>query len=305
MSAARIVLGTAQWGLPYGIANRTGVPDDRAVSTILAVAKRAGIATLDTARAYGESESVIGRLIGEDPTWTVVTKVPPLRIANATDAGAREQVQRALDASRDALGRAHLDVVLLHDATDRTAARGVAWRALVDHRTRGTIGSLGVSASCPGDAMDVLADDSVEVVQVATSLLDARLSRVAFFARAARKGKRVFVRSAFLQGVAHLAPEALPAHLSELKPVLGAVARWAAGRGMGLADAFLLYLRDALTAPVVLGIETPAQLEANLRTWTLPPLGAVALAELTALVPELPDSVLDPSMWPPSLSSRS
>jgi aryl-alcohol dehydrogenase-like predicted oxidoreductase len=295
----RIVVGTAQWGMPYGIANRTGIPGSSAVAGMLARAGDAGITTLDTARAYGQSESVLGALVGEDRRFAIVTKVPPLGMAGAGEIAGAEAVRRAIDQSLAALRRSRLDAVLLHDPGDRLAAGGAAWRVLGDLRRAGVIGSLGISARNPAEALEAIDTQDVDVVQVAMSLLDARLMRAGFVDRARAAGKKVFVRSVFLQGVAHLSPQDVPTSLNPLRPVLAAIACWARPRQMTVAEACLLYMRDTCALPLVLGMESEAQLEANLGTWARAALDPSDLADLAALVPDLPDAVVDPSKWPP------
>jgi aryl-alcohol dehydrogenase-like predicted oxidoreductase len=300
VTADRIVVGTAQWGMPYGLANRTGIPGLSAVRGILARAADAGITTLDTARAYGQSESVLGALVGDDPRFAIVTKVPPLGVAGAAEIAGAQAVHRSIDQSLAALRRSRLDAVLLHDPSDRLAAGGAAWRVLRDLRRSGVIGSLGISARNPAEAIEALDTQDVDVVQVAMSLLDGRLMRAGFVDRARAAGKGVFVRSVFLQGVAHLSPRDLPFYLDPLRPVLAAIARWARPRQMTVADACLLYMRDTCALPIVVGMESEAQLDANLRTWARAVLDPTDLAELATLVPDLPDAVVDPSKWPPS-----
>ena len=54
-------LGTAQFGMKYGIANRSGRPEQAEVSDLLALARAGGATILDTAIASGDSETVLGR----------------------------------------------------------------------------------------------------------------------------------------------------------------------------------------------------------------------------------------------------
>ncbi len=295
VSAERLALGTVQWGLPYGIANRTGQPDEAEVARILARARGAGVRVLDTARAYGESEAVIGRLVGADPWWTVVTKLPPL--AAQKDDDLVSEASRHLDASHAALRRGRLDVVLLHEASDRHRGHGAPWRELCRRRSAGQIGGLGVSACSAEQALDALDDPEVTSMQVAFNVLDSRLVRRGVFAKAERRGVQLFLRSVYLQGVAHMDRAALPAHLQGLAPTLAAIESWASARRLTRAEAFLLFAREARPDTVVLGCETLAQLEDNLRVWSLPSPPALR-DELSALVPELPESLLNPAMWP-------
>ena len=69
----RLALGSAQFGLKYGVANKVGRPTCREIKRIIATAKNAGIDTLDTAVSYGESERILGDIGVKD--WEVVSKV--------------------------------------------------------------------------------------------------------------------------------------------------------------------------------------------------------------------------------------
>ena len=70
----RIAIGTAQFGLPYGIANQTGKIAQSEAKEILKIALDNNIDVLDTAIIYGDSESSLGKLQTED--FNLVTKLP-------------------------------------------------------------------------------------------------------------------------------------------------------------------------------------------------------------------------------------
>ena len=55
----RLVLGTAQLGMDYCIANTTGQPVYDTAKTIVQEAWESGICEFDTAQAYGQSEQVL------------------------------------------------------------------------------------------------------------------------------------------------------------------------------------------------------------------------------------------------------
>jgi len=61
--ASKIVLGTVQFGLDYGINNIHGQVSEDESFSILKFAWEHGIDTLDTAHSYGNSEKVIGNYI--------------------------------------------------------------------------------------------------------------------------------------------------------------------------------------------------------------------------------------------------
>jgi aryl-alcohol dehydrogenase-like predicted oxidoreductase len=291
----RLALGTVQWGLPYGVANRAGQPSATEVAGIAAEAWAAGVTTLDTARAYGDAEAVIGTL--PEP-WRVVTKLAPdVAGPDVAPEEATERARASLAASRAALGRGRLDAVLLHRDAHRTESGGRAWAVLRDERAAGRIGAIGASVIDPADAASILDDADVEIVQVPASLLDRRLARSGFFAAAAELGREVFVRSVFLQGAAHLPVADLPPHLARLGPPLAALDAVAAEAGIPRATLFLAWARHRLPdARVLVGCETRAQLAANLAAWATP-VEPEVVAAAEDRVGELPDAVLDPWRW--------
>ena len=58
--SSRIILGTAQFGIPYGISNKKGKIPKKEIFKILDYAFRKNIRYLDTASGYGKSEQIIG-----------------------------------------------------------------------------------------------------------------------------------------------------------------------------------------------------------------------------------------------------
>lgn len=282
--------------MPYGIANRAGQPDTAQVAKMLALAKGAGVRCLDTAPAYGSSEARIGELAGGDPEWVIITKLANTMGARASDASEAAALALAsVRTSQRALRRDRIDGLLLHRAADRTAFDGAIWDALRVVRANGEIGVLGVSAATPDEAFDALGAPGVEAVQVACSLLDQRLARVGFFAQAAAAGVKVFVRSVYLQGVAHLASHELWEHLALLAPTLVAVRDWTAERGLPVAAAYLAFARSLPADQVIVGAETVDQVGATLDAWAL--AANLAVEELARAVPDFGADIVDPSRW--------
>lgn len=289
-----LVLGTAQWGMPYGIANRHGQPSGAEVDRVLQLAQDAGVRTLDTARAYGDSEAVIGERVGADRGWRIVTKLDP-DVGGAPQA-ALDRVEASVARSLRLLRRERLDVLLLHRWHHRHAYEGALWDRLRQYKRQGVIGRLGMSAANPQEAMEAAEDPEIEVMQVATSLLDQRLVRAGFFHRAEARHAEVFVRSAYLQGVVFLPAEDLPSHLRALGGHLQAIQAFATEHGRTSADVCISFVKS-LGCHVVVGCETASQLAANLRAWRLPPLEQDALRALARVLGPLPDEVVDPSRW--------
>ena len=301
----RLTLGSAQWGMPYGIANRSGPPDDGELAAMIERAHDAGLRTIDCARAYGESEARIGRTLAPSHDWRIVTKLAPDTHEPGLDIGSTlERAITSLEASRAALELDALPVVLLHRSAHRHACGGRLWRRLLAERDAGRIASLGVSAATPEEAWAALEDADIEVVQVATSLLDLRLYRQGFFPRARELGRTIYVRSVFLQGVAHLEPAMLPTFLAKLAGPIRTIRAYAAHLGVAPRALYLGFARELPGAHPIIGCETDAQLEALLADWSSEAVEAAALCQLLEALPTLEAEIVDPAFWPTAASGN-
>lgn len=294
----RLVAGTAQWGQLYGIANSGIAPSVNQVSSMLEAAFEAGVRKLDTARAYGRSEELIGEVLRGDERWQIFTKLDPAVGALERGLSPVEQAEQSIEASMRALRRDRLDGLLLHRASQRVMAEGSLWDYLLSLKTQGLIGAMGVSAADPAEAWEALEPNDVDAVQVATSLFDRRLLGSGFFEKASTLEKRVFVRSVYLQGLAWLDETRLPARFEPLREALGGLSSWARERGSTLGQVCLRFVLSAVETEVVVGCETPEQMRRNLSTvQEHRRFSSADLDELEALAGSWDVTVLDPRSW--------
>lgn len=193
----RIVLGTAQFGLLYGVSNTYGQPTPEECKTILCYAKNVGIQTLDTAIAYGSSEEVLGGVGVND--WKVVTKLPamPDGIINV-DGWVEEQL--ALSMRR--LRVKSLYGLLLHQPTQLLSTRGQdLYCSLRKYRDLGKIQKIGISIYSPDELEQILRFMHFDIVQAPLNILDRRMILTGWADRLREKGIEFYARSVFLQGV--------------------------------------------------------------------------------------------------------
>ena len=73
-ATSKLALGSANFGLDYGLANKSGKVSVNDLADILFFAQEAGIDVVDTAQAYGDSEARIGSLC-DDALFNIVTKI--------------------------------------------------------------------------------------------------------------------------------------------------------------------------------------------------------------------------------------
>ena len=293
---SRLIVGTVQWGMPYGAANATGVPDDDTVAAMLDVAADAGISHLDTAAAYGDAERRVATgLEATRVAMGVITKVRPL----AEGAGV-DEVRASVAASLANLAPRPIDALLTHRAVDWLRP-GVA--DVLDGLVReGTVRAVGASVSTPLEALAVLADPRLGYLQLPFNLLDRRWCRPQLVAALrARPDVVVTVRSVYLQGLLVAGTTAAwPAsYRDRAAGLIALIDRLVAELGRrSRADLCLAYVRaHPWVSSVVVGGETVAQVRDTAELVALAPLDEAALAVVDRALPALPVGLLDPSRW--------
>lgn len=284
----KFILGTAQWGMDYGIANRSGQAREDDVRALLRLGEEAGMAWLDTAQAYGEAECLVGQLAAK--SWRIVTKMPPDAYGNL-----QQWAEQAVRESLRRLKRTKLNALLLHRPKQRSQSD--IWDTLRSMRDDGLIGMLGISAITPDDAMEALQDPDVEIMQVPASLLDQRLMRRGFFEAAKAAGKIIHLRSIFLQGVAFMKEEELPTWLQSLAPALKMADDMASGMGCPRAALFLHHALASGAQGIVIGCECAWQLR-DILTMARQKPAMKQLHELEDQVAALGELPVNPALWP-------
>lgn len=200
----QLALGTAQFGLDYGITNARGRVPGTEVAALLEQAWSGGVRVLDTARAYGSSEEALGETMQHE--WRVVTKTAPLR-AQAIDALSIAHVEAGFRESLRHLRRESVDSLLVHHASDLLAPDGERlYNWLLACRDEGLTRRIGVSVYDADEIVAVMARFPVDVMQLPASIADQRLVVDGSVARLHAAGVELHVRSLFLQGVL-LAPD--------------------------------------------------------------------------------------------------
>jgi aryl-alcohol dehydrogenase-like predicted oxidoreductase len=203
---SRLALGTAQFGMNYGVANQSGQVTADEVGRILALARTHGVNTLDTAMDYGNSEASLGAqgVAG----FQLVTKLSamPDDVADVA-AWVRAKVAGSLQ-------RLQLDAVhglLLHRPHQLLGVRGPALaRALQGLKDSGLVRKIGVSIYAPEELDSVSQACPVDLVQAPFSLIDQRLHASGWMDRLHAAGVEIHVRSAFLQGLLLMPRAAIP-----------------------------------------------------------------------------------------------
>jgi len=303
LSISALALGTVELGIEYGIPlpGEGGRPSDADGIRIVHTALEGGINYIDTARAYGESERVIGLALAdrrEDAVLATKARTqgpdgvtfsgPALRAAMLTD----------LDESLRQLKTDWVDIWQIHnvDAALLAQADGVA-EIFAEARQAGKVRWTGGSFYGAGLPQTALETDIFDVMQVTYSVLDQRLSDH-FLPAAQAQGVGVIVRSVLLKGVLtergdHL-PDRLEALRSRSRQFRQTVAEETDGATPAQAALAFALAHPAIHAALV-GVRSLAEVEAALAaaTLSLPP----ALVEKLAALRLDDENLLNPGTW--------
>jgi len=252
--ASKFSLGSAQFGLDYGTVVKTDKVSEQSAHELLDLALNSGIDTIDTATAYGDSESVIGRFARRNE-FSIVTKV---------FASSKQELVSAVKQSLNNLKTEHVYAVLFH-SFKQYEENPLLWDALLELREKKLIQKAGFSVYSPNELRKALDAGHVpDLVQVPYNILDRRFESL--FGELSAAGTEIYARSAYLQGVLLTDPKELPLYLQKLAPKIKRIRETAEQQGMALAEFLLQFAaNNQHIAKVVVGICDKTQYEPLLK----------------------------------------
>lgn len=298
-SASRICLGTAQLGLDYGIANSTGRPDDKTCEAIVFRALECGVSQFDTARAYGDAERRLGRILAKHPHRNEVQIVSKLQAlpSDLPHDKMQDWVTSEINDSLDALGVEYLAAWLVHDPETMAQGGSALWDAMTAQLDRGVTRRVGVSVYDEAELRAAFAGHELTATQVPLNLLDHRFVKSGILDEAVQRGVTIYARSSLLQGLLTMPLSRLPVELVDASPPLQQLHNMLRGYRVSSLDVALPWI---LSHPqvdfVVIGVDNVSQLDDNLaRAAAQLPDG---LAEqLQQTFTNVPVELLEPRRW--------
>ncbi len=295
-ATSSLVLGTAQFGMPYGIANKTGQPDLDMATAIIKEAWENGICEFDTAQGYGVSEQVLGKAfnsLGISDRVNVISKFDPkLDHLNA------EALSLALYKSLQRLGVSSLYGILLHrEELLNLWDKGLA-EILNSFVLSGKVKRIGISVYSPEKAVEALNTENIDMVQIPTNILDRRFENAGVFQLAHIKQKMIYIRSIFLQGLILMEIEKIPDKIAFAVPVLEKLKSLSIDLGLSQIEMALGYLKtEMLNSKFVFGADTPEQVKENCACLgkEFPP---TIIYKIKRIFDDVDEKILNPALWP-------
>lgn len=277
----KLGLGTVQIGLPYGVSNSTGEVSIDEASLILQRARAAGIRTIDTAAAYGDSEARLGQL-GLDG-FEVVSKVAGVK---------PDMLMDAVTASINRLRVDSLHGLLLHHSSDLLGKDGGdLWRTLERLKADGLVGKIGVSVYGPEELDALPRSIRPDLVQLPYNILDRRMETSGWLSRLKAMGVEIHARSAFLQGLLLMEAESRPSRFSRWNTIWTIYEAWLVENNLTRVESCLGFaLANPLLDRIIVGTQSASQLRQLL---AVEPLGA----PVPAILAVQDDDLINPANW--------
>ncbi len=243
----KLILGTVQFGLPYGVTNRAGQPSLEQAFAVLDSAWEAGVRVLDSAQGYGEANQVIAQYHAQCPhRFRVINKVlrQPSHINSVYDSLARE---------RDALLIDTFECIMFH--CPASVGPDVPDDFFFQLHTRGLSRQSGVSLESSQEYEQLKQRFTFDVVQLPSNPINQKFIGGPFIDSLAREGVDVHVRSAFLQGLL-LAGSVVPPYLQPLSVLIDRMVHDSERQGISMIVACLLYsLQRKSVGHIVVGAQ--------------------------------------------------
>lgn len=295
---AELCLGTVQFGMKYGINNTLGQPTEEDVFEMLDTAIVGGIHVIDTARAYGTAEVVLGKYFENRKnadSLQIISKLRP-NVIEDTEKDVRGAVRREFESTLERLHVQHLDGYLLHtpqyiyNTEIVKGLRGLKEEKLVDH--------IGVSIYDLQEGYAALRTEGIDYIQLPYSILDQRGIQEGFIQKAKECGLTIFTRSAFLQGLFMMKKESIPDSLKHVIPYIVRFDELLEKYSVNKIDALIQFVRQEKGIDyLVFGVDTKEQLAQDINICRNHYIPESFIEEVKNTFVDIERSIIFPSLW--------
>jgi aryl-alcohol dehydrogenase-like predicted oxidoreductase len=215
----KIVLGTAQFGLSYGISNNFGKIDQGMAKDILCYSKNKGVEYLDTAHLYGNSEEIIGKSVSPG-YWKIITKTPVFSDKRIEDIHANH-LRSSLNDSLNVMNQEFIEGLMIHNCEDLLKPGGwKLYEEMNNLKSYGFIRKIGVSVYSSDQIRRILDRYEIDIVQLPISIFDQRLINDGCLELLKSKGVEIYARSVFLQGLLLMDYKNIPIYFEPINKVI-------------------------------------------------------------------------------------
>jgi hypothetical protein len=195
MINSNLILGTAQFGLDYGVSNSLGKVEKKEIKNILDLAKDLGIKSIDTAISYGDAQKVLGEIGCK--YFEIGTKIGSISM-DIKDK--KNWIKEQINSSLRLLKKDSLYSVLYHDEKMfQNLENEDLYEELLNYKKKGLIQKIGVSTYDLEMNEEQL--NKIDVIQMLINLFNQKYDKVYLDRKIGQKPIEINYRSIFLQGL--------------------------------------------------------------------------------------------------------
>ena len=196
MNSKKIIIGTANFGMSYGIEKKkTSIAQ---IKKILKYAKKVGIDTIDTAPGYNNAQKKLSQ--NKMNNWKIITTISsvPKRTKNI-----ESYVDKIFFASLKSLKINKINTILIHSENDvlDTSKGKKIFEALNNLKKKNLIDRIGISIYDPYKISKIIDNYNIDVIQCPFNILDKRLITSGLLKKLKLNKIKLHIRSIFLQGL--------------------------------------------------------------------------------------------------------
>ncbi|TVR77523.1 MAG: aldo/keto reductase [Chitinophagaceae bacterium] len=255
---SKIILGTVQFGMNYGINNSTGQLTEDEVFNILDLVHKSNIHILDTAAAYGNSEKRIGNYNQSrlDKDFKIITKFNLKQGATPLE---------SLENSLQNLKVDQVDTIMFHSFEDFRESSKKNIEKLIEQKGKKYL-KLGISLYTNEQVDEICNHKLFEVVQLPFNALDNYNLRGKALEKLKANNIEIHTRSVFLQGLFFMSRNKIPLKLNPLKAYLEQLEIIAKKYRVEKAALALHYaLSKTYIDGILIGVDSLNQMENNIK----------------------------------------
>lgn len=253
----RLTLGTVQFGLKYGVANRHGQVSFDEANSIIQLAIKNGIDTLDTAISYGNSEEVLGNIGVSD--WNVISKLPAIPDDNDN---LNLWLKNIITTSLKRLNVDSLYGLLLHRPQQLLGNNGDnLYHELQNLQSEGKVRKIGISIYDPVELNEISKRYKIDIVQAPLNVVDQRIIESGWLSRLSERGTELHVRSIFLQGLLLMSASERPQKFNKWTSLWSNWDEWLKASNLTPLQACLRYVFSInKISKIIVGVDSKQQL---------------------------------------------
>jgi len=255
----KLILGTVQFGIDYGVNNSIGKLEENQVLELFKIAHNQGIRILDTAEVYGNAHEIIGNFHkkNDDSRFKIITKFPHSVKYNSINNKVLQYLEQ--------LAVSSIEVLMFH-SFESFKTNYKALDSLKELKSKGYIKNIGVSVYTNEHLKQLLNEDLITVIQFPFNMLDNFNVRGDLLDQLKQKGKSIHTRSAFLQGLFFKNTNDKSPIVQNLKTELKILNQIIIDSNCSMEELALSYcLHQENIDNVIIGVDSILQLNANIK----------------------------------------